>query len=26
MHLENIHTAIDNFCHRLRNKIASRPS
>ncbi|MBR0733271.1 hypothetical protein G6321_00023835 [Bradyrhizobium barranii subsp. barranii] len=26
VHLENIHTVIDNFCHRLRNKIASRPS
>lgn len=26
IHLENIHTVLDDFCHRLRSRIGSRPS
>ena len=26
VHLENVHTVLDDFCHRLRSKIGSRPS
>jgi len=26
IHLENVHTALDDFCHRLRHKIGSRPA
>jgi len=26
VHLEEVHTVLDGFCHRLRNRISSRPS
>ena len=26
IHLENVHTMLDDFCHRLRHKIGSRPA
>ncbi|MDH6256483.1 hypothetical protein [Bradyrhizobium sp. BR13661] len=25
IHLENVHTLLDDFCHRLRNKVGGRP-
>jgi hypothetical protein len=25
IHLENVHTLLDDFCHQLRNRISSRP-
>lgn len=26
IHLENVHTVLDDFCHRLRHRIASGPA
>lgn len=26
IHLENVHTVLDDFCHRLRNRGGSRPA
>ncbi len=26
VHLKNVHTVLDDFCHRLRHRIGSRPS
>ncbi|MCG2626703.1 hypothetical protein L6654_08720 [Bradyrhizobium sp. WYCCWR 13023] len=26
IHLENVHTVLDDFCHRLRHRIGSRPA